>query len=490
MTGITAYGAYIPRLRLSRQAAAAATGWLNPALYGAAQGERALANWDEDPITMAVAAGRDCLGPHAGGERISALYFASTSAPFSLRLNASVVSAALGMQENISAADFGSSTRSGVSALIQACDHASAHPGAEALAVASELPRSPAASAHAMRQGDAAAALNVGTEGVLAEILGTAASTVDFVDSFRGTGHDHTQHWEERWVRDEGYLKLVPPVLGELLQNTQVAPDSIDGFICPCPFRGTGKKIAKMLGIPAEALVDHLENQVGDSGAAQPLLLISHWLEQAKPGQRLLVAAFGQGCEAVLLETTPECGNFSPARGPRYWLDQGVAEPNYFKYLVYRNLVDWDRGADGEDDKKTLLSSLYRDRGFINTLQGWHSTEDGETYFGAEGEFKAQRSNKNFVRRSFCHSNASILTFSANNLGMSLDQAIVTGVVEFEEGGRLVMNFTETDDQKLAIGCPLEMSYRIHAVDKVRGFTRYFWKAKPVPSAITREDAA
>ncbi|MDP6515270.1 MAG: 3-hydroxy-3-methylglutaryl CoA synthase, partial [Alphaproteobacteria bacterium] len=61
MIGITAYGAYIPRLRLSRQAAVAANGWFNPALAALAKGERAMANWDEDSLTMAVEAARDCL---------------------------------------------------------------------------------------------------------------------------------------------------------------------------------------------------------------------------------------------------------------------------------------------------------------------------------------------------------------------------------------------------------------------------------------------
>ena len=61
---------------------------------------------------------------------------------------------------------------------------------------------------------------------------------------------------------------------------------------------------------------------------------------------------------------------------------------------------------------------------------------------------------------------------------------ISTGIVEFEEGGRLVINLTEADPQQLRIGGPLRMSYRIHAVDKLRGFTRYFWKGVPLQDQI------
>ncbi|HEV3397019.1 MAG TPA: 3-hydroxy-3-methylglutaryl CoA synthase, partial [Xanthobacteraceae bacterium] len=61
MTGILAFGAYIPRLRLARRAIAEANGWFNPALKSQAKGERAICNWDEDAVTMAVEAARDAL---------------------------------------------------------------------------------------------------------------------------------------------------------------------------------------------------------------------------------------------------------------------------------------------------------------------------------------------------------------------------------------------------------------------------------------------
>ena len=61
MTGITSYGAYIPRLRLQRKAIAQANAWFALNMMGAAKGERSMANWDEDAVTMAVEAARDCI---------------------------------------------------------------------------------------------------------------------------------------------------------------------------------------------------------------------------------------------------------------------------------------------------------------------------------------------------------------------------------------------------------------------------------------------
>ena len=76
--GILAFGAYLPRLRLSRKAVADASAWFNPALKGLAKGERAICNWDEDSVTMAVEAARDCLTGVDRG-KVASLAFASNS---------------------------------------------------------------------------------------------------------------------------------------------------------------------------------------------------------------------------------------------------------------------------------------------------------------------------------------------------------------------------------------------------------------------------
>ena len=59
MVGIAAWGAYAPRLRLSRKAVTEANAWVAPNLKAKGKGERSMANWDEDALTMAVEAARD-----------------------------------------------------------------------------------------------------------------------------------------------------------------------------------------------------------------------------------------------------------------------------------------------------------------------------------------------------------------------------------------------------------------------------------------------
>jgi 3-hydroxy-3-methylglutaryl CoA synthase len=92
--GIVAYGAYLPRLRLERAAIAAATGWASAPRGRPPAGTRSYCNWDEDSITMAVEAARDCLTGHERS-RVRWLGMATTTAPFADRSNAGVVATAL-----------------------------------------------------------------------------------------------------------------------------------------------------------------------------------------------------------------------------------------------------------------------------------------------------------------------------------------------------------------------------------------------------------
>jgi len=121
MIGITSYGAYIPRLRLNRMSIFQSMGWFAPAIIAVAQGERSMCNWDEDSITMAVAAAQDCI---TGKDKIAldGMYMASTTMPFADRQNAGVVATALNLREDIMTSDFTASQKAGSTALVSALE--------------------------------------------------------------------------------------------------------------------------------------------------------------------------------------------------------------------------------------------------------------------------------------------------------------------------------------------------------------------------------
>jgi 3-hydroxy-3-methylglutaryl CoA synthase len=213
MVGIAAWGAYAPRLRLSREAITGANAWVAPNLRAKAKGERSMANWDEDALTMAVEAARDALGPDGDRSAIDALYFASTTGPFVDRQNAGIVAAALTLEKAIASVDVTGSQRCGLTALGQALAAVQGGASKRALVATGEHRRTRAASSQELDNGDGAAAFVISAEASAAEFLGRGGVTDDFVDHFRGAGGDFDYAWEERWIRDEGIVKLVPPAI-------------------------------------------------------------------------------------------------------------------------------------------------------------------------------------------------------------------------------------------------------------------------------------
>ncbi len=485
MIGITAYGAYIPRRRLQRKAVAEANKWFAPGLMGAAKGERSMANYDEDSVTLAVEAGRDCLpASDATTDRafVDAIYFASTTMPFADRLNAGIVSAALQLQQNISSADVSSSQRAGTTALTMALDAIAAGRAASPLVVAGEKRKARAASPQELAIGDAGAALTLGKDKVIAKFIGGHSETTDFVDHFRGEGEDFDYGWEERWIRDEGYSKIVPVALKSLFEKTGVKPADIAHFILPCPFAKLDQAIAKQCGIDPAKTRDNLASNVGDSGSTHALLMLVHALEQAKAGDKILVVQFGQGCDALLFEATDVIVSLPKRAGVTGSLARRKEETNYLKYLGFNGLVELEKGMRAEVDKRTALTVLYRKNDMLLGLTGGKCRVCGtaqypKTRICVSPNCKAVDSQDDY---GFSERQGEVLSWSADFLTYSMDPPNHYGMITFADGGRFMADITDVEQGQVDSGTKVRMSFRIKDRDEKRGFVRYFWKAVPV----------
>jgi len=484
MTGITAYGAYIPRLRLQRKAVAQANAWFAPGLLGGAKGERAMANFDEDAVTMAVEAARDCLpanDPIKDRAFVDAVYFASTSMPFSDRQNAGIVASALSLSDDISSLDVSSSQRAGLSALIAALDAVKAGRSKAALVAAGEKRKARAASPQELAYGDAGAALAIGNDKVIANFLGSHSLTLDFVDHFRGEGEEFDYNWEERWIRDEGYSKIVPSAIKALFEKTGIKGSDIAHLVLPCPFAKLDQQLAKQCGIDPAKLRDNLASTVGDAGAAQSLLMLVHALEQAKPGEKILVAQFGQGCDALLFEATPEIVELPKRNGVTGSLARRKEETNYNKFLGFNGLIELEKGMRAEVDKRTALTVLYRKNEMLMGLVGGKCRVCGTAQFPksricVNPNCKAVDSQDPY---SFADQAGTILSWSADFLTYSMSPPNHYGMITFAEGGRFMSDITDVDQGQIDTGSKVKMVFRVKDVDEKRGFKRYFWKATP-----------
>ncbi|MDO6459686.1 3-oxoacyl-[acyl-carrier-protein] synthase III C-terminal domain-containing protein [Granulosicoccaceae sp. 1_MG-2023] len=480
MSGITAYGAYIPRSRLQKSAIADANDWFDAGLRSLAKGERSVCNWDEDTITMAVEAGRDCLSGLKGAP-VNALYLASTTLPFLDRQNSVVVSEAMNMGSSLRTMDVAASQRAATTALISLLEGGAAA-GANALLLASEHRRSKCGSRSEMLWGDGAAAVAVGDENVIADYLGSETYATDFVDHYRGEDSQISYEWEERWIRDEGFLKSVPLAVGRLLEKTGVKAADIAHFVLASDQARTPAAVAKKIGIKADALADNHIADVGVTGVAHPILMLTEVLEKAKPGELILLTGFGQGADAVLLRATDALASVQPASGFSGALARRREDSNYNKFLSANNLVDRDVGKRGELDKQSYLAAMYRRKDLLTGFVGGKCRNCGTVQIPKEkycinpecGALDTQDDHP------LAQARGRVMTWTADRLTFDWNPPAYFGLVEFEGGGRLMMDFTEVEPGSVDTGTEVSLHFRIRQFDNQRGFRKYFWKATPV----------
>ena len=485
MPGIVSIGGYIPRLRLQRAAIVAANAWANSSLKAHGKGERAICNWDEDSLTMAVEAARDCVGEDERAA-IAAVHLASTTLPFADRQNAVVIAEALNLAQEVGTLDITSSQRAATSGLIAAFDALATDDARRILLVAAEHRRVRSGAVEELLYGDGAAALLLGGGDGMARLVATHSVATDFVDHYRGQGAAFDYGWEERWVRDEGYMKIVPGAVAAVLAKAGIGAEAIDRFVMPCALRRVTAGLAKRIGIGDHAIADTLAAVCGDTGAAHPIVMLVHALEHAAPGERILAVGFGQGCDALLFEVTEEIARpRAVGAGIAGALERRRAEDNYNKFLAFNDLVEKDYGKRAEADRQTYLSAFYRNRRMITGFVGGECTACGTVQFPkapycVNPNCRALDSQHD---RPMADRPGTVVTWSADYLTFTIDPPAYYGMVQFDGGGRLLADFTDVDREALAVGARVRFRFRIKAVDGRRGFKRYFWKGVPESDA-------
>lgn len=485
MVGVRSYGGYIPRYRLNRMAVFASMGWLNPANIMIAQGEKAIANFDEDAVTMAVAAAMDCVDGF-DRSKVGGVYFASTTSSYKERLVANLVAGALGAGEDVRTADFTGGLKAGTTALLAALDSVAAGTANDVMVAAGDSRLAKMASPQEFMFGDGAAALMVGNDSVIAEFKGCFSTGHDFVDHMRGAESKYDRQWEERWIRDMGFGTFIPEAMNGLCAKTGMRASDFSKVIYPCYYGGARKSVNKKLGLAPEQVQDNLQAVVGDTGTAQSLIMFVAALEQAKPGDKIALVSYGSGCDALAFEVTKEIEKLTRRRGISGSLARRADLDNYLKYLVWREMVPAELGLRGEENKWTRWSLMWRERKTILSMEGSKCTACGTQQYppqkicvkpecGAvdQGEpvYLADRGGN-------------IFSFTSDMLAATVNPPAMYGAVNINGGGKFIMDFTDCSLDDLKVGGPVEFSFRVKYRDKARDITNYFWKAVPVAEEV------
>ncbi|MEX2256173.1 MAG: OB-fold domain-containing protein [Acidimicrobiia bacterium] len=466
MRGIISAAGYVPYWRLDRSQVAATFG------SGGGKGTRSVASYDEDTTTMGVEAARLAL-KSAGGAEPQAMSFATVAPAYLDKTNATAIHAALRLDSDVAAFDFGGAIRSSVGALL-----AGLRGGVPVLVVSSDIRNGQATSVDEVAGGDGAAAVLVGSDDdgtVIAELIGVGTATDEFIDRWRTPGDRRSKFWEERFGETK-YVPLSEQAFNAALKAAEIAVDQVDHLIVTGPHARAIRSLTPRLGVDKEKIVDDLAATVGWTGAAHQALLLTSALETAEPGQVIVLLSAADGADALVFRTTDAIAQWKPARTVATQIASSAQVP-YGKFLAWRGEISLEGPRRPEPSRISASISGRREDwkyGFV----GSKDRTSGAVHLPPARVSMKGGAVDDMEPAPMSDELGTISTFTIDRIAYSPSPPIVFAVVDFDGGGRTPVELCDVDADAIEMGDRVEMTFRrLFTAD---GIHNYFWKARPI----------
>ncbi len=468
MRGIISAGGYVPFRRLQRAEIAKTFG------SGGGKGTRSVASYDEDTTTMGVEAARLALRSAPEGIAPDALWFSTASPAYLDKNNASTVHAALRLDTDVAAFDFGGALRSGVGALRTALEGASN----TVLLVTSDQRGGLPTSGDESATGDGAGALLVGDDSkgpVIAEYLGGASTTEEFIERWRTPGSTRSRAWEERFGEVK-YGPLVDQAWNAALKSAELAPEKVSKVIVTGMHARAARSIGAKLGTAKEALADDRSTTVGNTGSAHAALLLADTLESAAPGRVIALVVLADGADVMLFRTTDAITAYAPARTVASQIE-GASDLPYGKFLGWRGEAKLEPPRRPEPDRISASVS-GRTEEWKYAFVGSRDRSSGELHMPPARVSRVGDTVDDMAPAPMSDAQGTIALLTIDRIAYSPSPPVAFAVVDWDGGGRLPVELTDVDAATLKMGDRVEMTFRkLFTSDEIHN---YFWKARPV----------
>jgi 3-hydroxy-3-methylglutaryl CoA synthase len=466
MIGISGYAAYLPRYRLNRALVGGAWG------RRARGGTKAVANYDEDPLTMAAEAALDVVGD---GADIDRLYFASTSAPYREKQVASLIATACDLPRAVGVSDFTGSVRASTGALRAALEAVASGGATEVVVAAADMRLAAPESDLEPLLGDGAAALRVGRENVLAEFVGAASVAEEFTHLWRTEEQRFVQAFEGRFSNTYGYTRAMSDALTAVLQRAEVRPERVSALALFAPDVQVAAAVAKSIGC-GPSVIDHtIVERVGVTGTPDPFLGMVLAFGRTAPGDFVLVGSYGEGADALLFRATEGLRAYRPAHAIAQQLDRAVDLSSYERYLKYRRVVPTD--PPGEPVTNVLeFQELRQDV----RLYGSRCLACGLVQYPMARVCLQCEARDKLADHKLAH-RGRVFTFTVDHLSVNIEHPLPMAVVDLDGGGRLYLQVTDANPEDVRVGAAVELCFR--RLHEGGGNYNYFWKAKPADAS-------
>lgn len=469
-SGISAIGAYLPQLRLDRRAISRELAWSG--LPMPRTGMRAVADWDEDALTMAVEAAR----PLCGAQAPDALRFASTSAYFTDRAQSGIALDALALPCTVRTSDAANARRAATSALLDALLS-----GRDEIVTAGEQRPTQPGGATQLAFGDGAAAVRTGP-GAPARLAGHASLSHDLVDRYASREHPVSYAYEERFVRDVAVEEILVPAVRAACSAANIEPGQLAHVAIHEPVGGSWRAAAKALGNKAPNHCEAVAEQAGDLGAAHALFGLGLAFAAAKPGDFVLLVGFGSGADAMVFEVTDAVPGADAVAAA---LREGQVLASYSRFLSLTGSVELDWGMRAEFEQKAQATVLERvGRDMIGFIGGQDSAGNVQFPKSAFPVNPALSEPETLADVRLAHLEAVVVSVTADRLNFSPDPPFDFGLVQFENGARVLMEMVNRPAEGFRVGDRVRMRLRIKSQNRRLGFRTYFWKAAPLARPV------
>src|SRR3546814_567809 len=194
-------------------------------------------------------------------------------------------------------------------------------------------------------------------------------------------------------------------------------------------------------------------------------------IEQARPGDRLLVVGFGQGVDVLVLEVG-HAARPAEQRGVAGALAEGLATDSYLRMLSFYDGIDLEWGMRSERSNKTALTEQHRsskqNAGFVAAS----CTACGTVQF-PRLEYCVNPScaapATQFGDVPLVDVPAKLLTHTSDWLSFHPAPPLDVGFVQFDNGARLLMEVVDVGPDGIDPGAELRMVLRIKERDRPRG---------------------
>ena len=469
MPGISAYGAYVPRYRLGAET----DGWDSA-------GQRSVANFDEDSVSMAVAAAIDCLNGR-DQEEIDGLLFATTTPPYAEKQCASIIATALDLRRDIFTADITDVLRAGTTALKSALDSVAAGSAKNVLVVASDNRQGAPKGEAERNSGDGAVAFIISEDAVIAEQAGSYTITENMMDTWRSAGDQFVRSWEDRFAIEEGLERIMGEAVSGFMEKEGVSVKDVAKLALYSPDARRHGQLARHLGFQPEQVQDPLFGRMGNTGAAFPLMLLAGALEDGSPGQLLLTVAYGDGSDVLGFRTTSKIGERGHGLGVSGFLDSGQVLDSYETYAKWRNVWLTDSSSRRPNPQSPSVTALWRESDQNIKFHGGVCNQCGYVQYPPQRVCVECQSRDDSPPIRLSDKLGTVFTYSLDYLAGTVDTPLAVVVVDFEPGGRVLCMMTDREVGEVQIGMPVQMSFRKLRV--VNGIHNYYWKAVPLRRA-------